>query len=76
MRELNNNRNANTFEKLLTIGDVAKLMQISERHIQNMVRDSSFPQPVRIGRTVRFRPGDIRKFLNGTSDDEPKNLAV
>ncbi len=76
MREHDDKQNGNTIEKLLTIGDVAKLMKLSERHIQNMVRDNSFPQPVRIGRTVRFRPSDIRRILNGPSDGEPKNLAV
>ena len=76
MREHDNKQNENTMETLLTIGDVAKLMKLSERHIQNMVRDNSFPQPVRIGRTVRFRPSDIRRILNGPSDGEPKNLAI
>ena len=63
-------------ESLLTTKQVADLMQVSERHIQNMVNRDQIPQPVRLGKTVRFRRAEIRRFLNGDADDGLRNQAV
>ena len=63
-------------EPLLTTQDVADLMQVSERHIQNLVTRGQIPQPVRLGKSVRFRRAEIRRFLQGDADDGLRNHAV
>lgn len=67
--ENKNNRSHDELESLLTTKDVAKLMQVSERHVPNLVARGQIPQPIRLGRVVRYRRADIRRFLNGESDN-------
>ena len=64
------------FEALLTIKEVADLLKVSERHVQNLVRRGDIAKPVRFGRSTRFRPCDIRRLLNGDSDEGLKNQAI
>lgn len=49
---------------LLTIEEVAKLFNVSSRHVSNLVKRKQLPQPIRLGRAVRFRLSDIRAILN------------
>lgn len=49
---------------LLTIEEVAELFNVSSRHVFNLVKSKQLPQPVRLGRSVRFRQSDIKRFLN------------
>jgi excisionase family DNA binding protein len=63
-------------EALLTTKEVADLMQVSQRHIQNMVNRGQLPQPLRLGKSIRFRRPDMRRFLNGDADDGLRNQAI
>ena len=56
-------------ESMLTTKEVAELFQVSPRHIQNQVKSGVLPKPIALGRSVRFRPSDIRRILNGDVDD-------
>ena len=55
-------------EKLLTIKEVAELLQISERSIYNGVRKKAerpFPIKVkRVGKLIRFHPKDVEKYID------------
>jgi len=55
-------------KRLLTIKDVAQLLQISERSIYNQVRkkaDRPFPIPVkRVGKLIRFRSKDVQAYID------------
>jgi excisionase family DNA binding protein len=51
-------------QKLLTIEEVAELFNVSSRHVSNLVKRKQLPQPIRLGRAVRFRLSDIRAILN------------
>ena len=46
-------------EALMTIRNVAAHVQVSERTIARLV-DAGALRAVRIGRTIRFRPADVR----------------
>ena len=48
--------------RYLTYPQVAELLQVSERTIQNLVRDQKIPH-VKIGRATRFHPVDIEKWM-------------
>ena len=54
--------------KLLTVQQVAQILQISERSIYNRVRkkaDNLFPIKVkRIGRLIRFDLRDVEKYID------------
>ena len=59
----------NDLEALLTTKEVAALLKVSPRHVQNLVKDGTLPKPILLGRSVRFRARDIRRFLNGKADE-------
>lgn len=48
---------------LLPAAEVAKLLDISERHLWGLHKDGSLPAPVRLGRSVRWRAEDLRAWL-------------
>ena len=56
-------------DKLLTIKEVARILQISERTIYNKVRPNSkfepFPIKVkRVGKLIRFDPKDVQRYID------------
>lgn len=51
-------------ERLLTIDEVAEVLRISVRTMRRLVACRSLPF-IRVGRLVRFRPEDVRRFLEG-----------
>ena len=63
--ESKDRENEERIEELLTTREVADLLKVSERHVQNLVKHGTLPKPIVLGRSVRFRPRDIRRFLNG-----------
>ncbi len=50
-------------EKLLTLQDVADLLQVSVRTVQRLI-DSDELTCLRIGRQVRFRPQMVNRWLD------------
>ena len=56
-------------KRLLTIKDVAHLLQISERTIYNRVRkNAERPFPIkakRVGKLIRFDPKDVEEYIAG-----------
>ena len=54
-------------DKLLTIKEVARLLQISERSIYNQVRKGAerpFPIRVRrVGKLIRFAARDVERYI-------------
>ena len=55
-------------DRLLTIKEVARLLQISERTIYNKVRkgaERKFPVKVkRVGKLIRFHPKDVQRYID------------
>ncbi len=51
--------------ELLTKIDVAKMLQVSGRQVENLVRAGRLPQPVRLGAHPRWRRGELAAFLDG-----------
>jgi len=49
--------------ELMTIQDVSRLMKCSTRHIRRMVRQGSFPRPLKIGRLSRWASGCVSTWL-------------
>lgn len=60
--------------ELLTKADVAKLIQVSTRQVENLVKAGSLPAPIRLSHHPRWRRSQLMAFLDaqstGTPDDE------
>jgi excisionase family DNA binding protein len=46
-------------------GQLAELLQCSERHVQNLVIRRVLPSPIRLGALVRWDRETIRRWLAG-----------
>ena len=56
---------ARKIRKLMTSEEVSDILNVSTRHLSNLTRDGQFPEPLRLGRSVRFRPKDIDQWIDG-----------
>lgn len=61
----------NSLSKLLTITDLASLLQVSPQSIRKWIFQRSIPY-VKVGRLIRFKPSEIDRWLNETSHKERK----
>lgn len=50
-------------EELLTAGDVARLLRISPRKFEDMVKHGMAPPHVRMGRLRRWEPDVVRAWI-------------
>ncbi|MFO0839908.1 MAG: helix-turn-helix domain-containing protein [Phycisphaerae bacterium] len=55
-------------DSLLTVQQVAKLLNISCRQVYKLVASGRLPVPVRLGRSVRWRESDLAAFLAAGCD--------
>lgn len=55
--------------KLLTITDVAKLLDVSRRTVTRMINDGRLPQPARFSRKmIRWSFDDIMEHIRGLTE--------
>jgi predicted DNA-binding transcriptional regulator AlpA len=52
-----------SFEPLLTVTDLERLLQLHRRTVSRLWRRGELPRPVRIGGSYRWRPKDIDQVL-------------
>lgn len=55
--------NAPNMETLLTAGDVARLLRVSPRKFEDMVKTGHAPAFVRMGRLRRWEPEIVRVWI-------------
>ena len=46
-------------DQLLTVDELAQLLQVSRSSIYRLLARHELPQPIRLGRCVRWRPADL-----------------
>ncbi|MFT5328167.1 MAG: excisionase family DNA binding protein [Planctomycetaceae bacterium] len=51
----------------LTKNELAKLLNISIRHVDNLVKRGTLPGPVKLGRSSRWNLNTVEEMLNGKS---------
>jgi excisionase family DNA binding protein len=56
--------NAQPIEPLLTAEDVARLLSVSESLVYQLRRSGKI-RAIRVGTLLRFRPADVRAYVNG-----------
>lgn len=55
--------NPDTFDKLLTVKEVAERFAVSTATVWRLAKSSDIPQPIKIGHSVRWRASDLQKHL-------------
>ena len=53
----------NMSERLITYAELGRRISLSRVKIWELVRDGEFPQPIKIGRAVRFVESDIDAWI-------------
>ena len=64
--------NAPAVKRLLTVGEMAGYLQISDATVYRMVRSGDIPC-VRVGRSIRFRLAAVEVWLEESNGTEEKN---
>lgn len=54
--------------ELMTVRDVAAKLKVSSRQCWKLVASGRLPQPVRLGRSVRWRADDLAAFIAAGCD--------
>jgi excisionase family DNA binding protein len=58
-----------TAPQLIRAEDVARMMGVSERTLWRLLSAGKLPQPVRIGRSTRWRLAEVRQWIEGGCND-------
>ena len=79
MKERDFSAGPNTGSRLLTVSDIASLLQVNERTCWRLAQQAEagigiFPKPLRIApKTVRWRTSDVEAYIAGlAAPDERK----
>ena len=52
-----------TAMELLSVRELANRMKVSTRHVWSLLSSGRLPEPVRVGRSVRWRADDIDQWI-------------
>lgn len=63
---MNDQPKSTEFDQLLTVKQVAQRVAISVASVWRLSKSGDLPQPVRIGRSVRWRAGDLQRHIDFT----------
>jgi excisionase family DNA binding protein len=53
-----------TTTTLLSAEEVAAMLGVSERTLWRLLSAGKFPEPVRFGRSTRWRPADVKDWID------------
>lgn len=53
----------------LTSAEVARLLEISERHLWTLNLTGRVPRPIRLGRSIRWNAAELREWLQAGAPD-------
>ena len=59
-------------ETLLTVKQVAEVLQVSRRTIYRLCCESCFPTPVKIGNATRFCSSDLDNYIDAIKQQPPR----
>ena len=63
-------------QRLLTVGDVARLLAVSPRTVIRLRAAGRLPEPVRLGRSVRWRRDDLEDWIGAGCPCEADDTKV
>lgn len=59
---------------LLKVEEVAAMLGLSERTVWRLASSGEFPQPIKLGRSVRWARSTIEKFVEAKTDEVALSL--
>ena len=59
--------------ELLTVKEVAGCLKVSSRQVWKLIASGRLPQPMRLGRSVRWRGDDLSMFVENGCNMEAFN---
>lgn len=63
-------------ERLMRIEEVAKFLSINPRTVRRLWQRGEFPQPIRLGASVRWREQTLVDFVNNKSEQAQRETAL
>ena len=63
-------------ERLMRIEEVAKFFSIHPRTIRRLWQRREFPEPIRLGKAVRWREQAVIDFINNKSEQTQHETAL
>jgi excisionase family DNA binding protein len=58
----------NTLPELMTTMEVANMLKVSKRSLQEQMKEPDFPRVIKVGRQNRFRKKDIATYINNQAE--------
>jgi len=49
--------------RAITVGEVAKILSVSPRHVWSLDSSGRLPMPIRLGKSVRWRRDEIHAWI-------------
>jgi excisionase family DNA binding protein len=59
-------------DRLLTVAEVAELLRLSVRSVRRLIAEKQL-RVVRVGRSVRVRPEDLKSFLDTSGQERSRD---
>lgn len=56
--------------RLLSYAGLARLLDVSERHLRRLVESGRLPEPIRLGGSIRFKVADVLAALQALPTEE------
>ena len=57
---------------LVNVRDVGRMLGISGRTVWKLLKNGQFPEPVRIGRSTRWRVSDVEEHIRKLAEERPE----
>lgn len=52
-----------TEDQLIDMGFITSLLQMTDKWIYKLIKDGSFPKPIKLGRSSRWRKSEVESWL-------------
>lgn len=65
--EMTTQSSSSTSAKLLSVNDLTEYFQVTRQTIAAWRKKPDFPQPIQLGKFLRWKPSEIEKFLENCS---------
>ena len=59
-------------EKLLPLRQLESVVGFRKSKIYQLIESGQFPQPIKIGRSSRWRSSDVQTWIQNLTEDTPK----
>ncbi len=59
--------------RMIDVTEVATILSVSTRTVWRLVSSGELPQPIRFGRNVRWRAGDIESWIDAQINSTGSN---